>query len=184
MAWEDYEVSSGSSGDDFAVLAYHCPLVSLVEQAHALHMEIAAPESTPDEVADSLDRRVLPGMRYNRRLGNIYSGSLYASLLGLLEGCEPPPGSRAGCFSYGSGACGEFFSARTTSASGAALREAEAGRCLDERTAVDFDAYLELLDASAAQLAASDLTLTPTAGPTPRLALTGIDNHHRRYEWA
>src|SRR5690625_3571060 len=47
---------------------------------------------------------------YNKDVGNIYTGSLYLSLLSLLEQKEDlEAGSRIGLFSYGSGAVGEFF---------------------------------------------------------------------------
>lgn len=183
LAWEDYETATGATIDQFRLLAYHCPLVSLVEGAHALHMEIAAPDGTPDEVSASLTERVLPGMRYNRRLGNIYSGSLYASLLGLIESSAPAPGDRVGCFSYGSGACAEFFAGRTTASSQAAATAADAAAHLDARCTVDYDTYLRLLDQTEAQLVAQELTLRPTAAATQRLALTEIRNHHRQYEW-
>src|SRR5699024_823548 len=47
---------------------------------------------------------------YNRNIGNIYTGSLYLSLLSLLEQKEDlQAGAKIGLFSYGSGAVGEFF---------------------------------------------------------------------------
>ena len=48
---------------------------------------------------------------YNKKIGNIYTGSLYLSLISLLEQAEDlEGGDRIGLFSYGSGAVGEFFS--------------------------------------------------------------------------
>ena len=46
----------------------------------------------------------------SRHVGNIYTASLYMSLLSLLEKGSLPAGSLIGLFSYGSGAMGEFYS--------------------------------------------------------------------------
>ena len=48
---------------------------------------------------------------YNRYVGNIYTGSLYLSLISLLETRDLKGGQTIGLFSYGSGSVGEFFSA-------------------------------------------------------------------------
>ena len=48
---------------------------------------------------------------YNRYVGNIYTGSLYLSLISLLETRELKGDQTIGLFSYGSGSVGEFFSA-------------------------------------------------------------------------
>src|SRR5699024_5596886 len=49
--------------------------------------------------------------KYSRDIGNIYTASLYLSLISLLEQQENlKDGARIGLFSYGSGAVGEFFS--------------------------------------------------------------------------
>ena len=48
---------------------------------------------------------------YNRYVGNIYTGSLYLSLISLLETRDLKGDQTIGLFSYGSGSVGEFFSA-------------------------------------------------------------------------
>ena len=45
---------------------------------------------------------------YNRYVGNIYTGSLYLSLISLLENRSLKGGQTIGLFSYGSGSVGEF----------------------------------------------------------------------------
>ncbi len=48
---------------------------------------------------------------YNKRIGNIYTGSLYLSMLSLILNSENiKAGDKIGMFSYGSGAVAEFFS--------------------------------------------------------------------------
>ena len=69
--------------------------------------------------ADLYDAMVAPGTRLGQRLGNLYAGSLYGSLVSLLCHVDPGdlPGKRIGFFSYGSGLTSTFFSA--TAAAGA-----------------------------------------------------------------
>lgn len=59
------------------------------------------------------DARVEPSLGLSRRIGNIYSGSMYLGLASLLENAPSRAalaGSRVGFFSYGSGASARVFS--------------------------------------------------------------------------
>jgi hypothetical protein len=59
-------------------------------------------------------QKVEPSLHFARRVGNIYSGSLYAALASLLDAARVDgnnlAGKRIGFFSYGSGASGAVFS--------------------------------------------------------------------------
>jgi hydroxymethylglutaryl-CoA synthase len=58
-------------------------------------------------------RRIEPSLGLSRRIGNIYSGSLYLALASLLESATSRAalaGTRAAFFSYGSGASARVFS--------------------------------------------------------------------------
>lgn len=46
---------------------------------------------------------------YNRKVGNIYTGSLYLSLISMLYNANLKDNSKIGLYSYGSGAVAEFF---------------------------------------------------------------------------
>ena len=65
-----------------------------------------ADETTQDRLNSSYQDAV----DYNRYVGNIYTGSLYLSLISLLETRDLKGGQTIGLFSYGSGSVGEFFS--------------------------------------------------------------------------
>ena len=67
-----------------------------------------------EEVDEADQERLLTNYKsstlYNRKVGNIYTGSLYLSLVSLLEQSDQlNEGARIGLYSYGSGAVGEFF---------------------------------------------------------------------------
>ncbi|MBK6518772.1 MAG: hypothetical protein IPG04_32685 [Polyangiaceae bacterium] len=59
------------------------------------------------------EQRIAPSLSLSRRIGNIYSGSMYLGLASLLETAkdrEALKGRRVGFFSYGSGASARVFS--------------------------------------------------------------------------
>src|SRR5690606_33436145 len=64
------------------------------------------------ETQDRLKEHYASSIKYNRRVGNVYSASLYLSLISLLENSNLKEDSKLGLFSYGSGAVGEFFTMR------------------------------------------------------------------------
>ena len=66
-------------------------------------------EETIKRLMDNFESSKQLGMN----VGNIYTASLYMSLLSLLENAKLAPNSLIGLFSYGSGAMAEFFSGNT-----------------------------------------------------------------------
>jgi 3-hydroxy-3-methylglutaryl CoA synthase len=144
MAWNEYKGAAGDISFErhFNYMTYHTPLISLIEKAHQLLVEDDRDTATKDEIADSFDRMVNPSLVYNREVANTYSGSLYIAIAGLLESASSlKPGDRIGCFSYGSGACSEFFSGIV----GETAREIVAAKRIGERLAarrkVSFEEY-------------------------------------------
>ena len=67
-----------------------------------------------DKICNSIadyDNKVLPSTRLGREIGNIYTGSLYAGLMSLVEEKgKNLDGQRAILFSYGSGSAATMFS--------------------------------------------------------------------------
>lgn len=81
-------------------VCYHVPFCKMAKKAHA-HLFGAI----------SYDAQVAPSLALNARVGNIYTGSLYLALAGLLSAqAHDLAGARIGMFSYGSGCTSEFFS--------------------------------------------------------------------------
>jgi len=103
--WEQYKEKTGLELKDFEAICYHMPYTK---------MGLKALRTVLDEASEEDQERLLANYEiskgYNKNIGNIYTGSLYLSLLSLLEQKEDlEAGSRIGLFSYGSGAVGEFF---------------------------------------------------------------------------
>lgn len=70
-----------------------------------------AVEGTDEETNARLMDSFTAAKELNANVGNIYTGSLYLSLLSLLENGRLKAGDLVGLFSYGSGAMAEFYSA-------------------------------------------------------------------------
>lgn len=88
---------------DFKALCFHIPYTKIGLKA----LQTVADEETHPELFDMYRKSTI----YNRRVGNIYTGSLFLSLQSLLEFGDLKSGDLIGLFSYGSGAVAEFFSA-------------------------------------------------------------------------
>jgi 3-hydroxy-3-methylglutaryl CoA synthase len=124
LAWENFRLAhlrsnrptSRSNGDlnfwrHFDYVAYHTPFISLIERAHQLLLEGENHELAAEVAAAHFEKMVGPSLGYIRELGNIYSGSIFVALAGLIENAPIlEPTTRIGAFAYGSGACAEFFS--------------------------------------------------------------------------
>lgn len=104
--WQRYKEKSGRDISDFKALAFHLPFTKMGLKA----LRDVLPEANDEQQAALLDEFEASRV-YNKRIGNLYTGSLYLSLYSLLENSQSlEAGDRIGMFSYGSGAEGEFYS--------------------------------------------------------------------------
>ena len=104
--WQRYKEKSGRDISDFKALAFHLPFTKMGLKA----LRDVLPEANDEQQAALLDE-FEASRAYNKRIGNLYTGSLYLSLYSLLENSQSlEAGDRIGMFSYGSGAEGEFYS--------------------------------------------------------------------------
>lgn len=105
-SWNEYAKRENTSLADFESLCFHVPFTKMGKKAL---------ESIIDDADETTQERLRAGYEdavyYNRYVGNIYTGSLYLSLISLLENHKLSSGQTIGLFSYGSGSVGEFFSA-------------------------------------------------------------------------
>jgi 3-hydroxy-3-methylglutaryl CoA synthase len=196
-AWVSYRCATGTSGaldERFHYMLYHTPLVSLVREAHRLLLEVDRVEVSSAELGESFDRMVGPALAHARELSNIYSGSVYALLAGLLDGdAELPPRTRVGICSYGSGSCAEIYGALVAESARATVRRHRIAAHLADRVPLDVAQYERLVLETDAVVVARDYE--PRRDFVPghfersyarheRLVLLRVENHHRRYGWS
>lgn len=192
LAWADYRERTGGTRreSDFAHLLFHTPLFSLAERAHAALLEAADEDVAPETLAASFERRVLPALVWNALIANVYSGSLYVSLAGLLATHDVPVGSRLALFSYGSGACAELFSGVVQPGARAAVLAMGIEEQLRARRPVSVSEYEVLVAAHQESLVMTSVTPDPFVFPglfeehyagRGRLVLESVKNHQRTY---
>ena len=100
-----YRKQTGLKTSDFTALLYHLPFVKMGFKANEWAIT-AQDEKTKKHLTENFTAAA----RYGKEVGNIYTASLYLSLLSLLENAKLPANAKIGLFSYGSGAMGEFYS--------------------------------------------------------------------------
>ena len=87
---------------------YHAPFGGITLRAHRAAMRRLGVRGR-DEVGADFQRRILPTLAFNRRMGGTYGSSVFISLLGLAS-TEAVDGRRVTIYAYGSGSCAETYS--------------------------------------------------------------------------
>lgn len=175
-AYDDYKAQVKASAVPEHML-FHAPFPHMARKAHR---RLMVHQGHTDEIflADDYRRRVEPSLWANRRVGNIYTGSLYLSLAAL---CEQEGDDLTGChaalFSYGSGSCSEYFTGRF----GQAVARPGLQAMLDARDSIGVSRYEVLSDASLAleQNQSFCEDIAPRKGQP--FTFLGIRDHERVY---
>lgn len=124
---------------DFDALIYHLPFTKMGMKA----LKIAL-EDQDSDVQLKLKQSFEASAKYSRQVGNIYTASLYMSLLSLLEKGHLLAGQRVGLFSYGSGAMGEFFAGKLVAGYKNQLHMGKHQLMLDSRRKLSIAEYEEI----------------------------------------
>lgn len=174
----------------FGYLAFHTPFGGMVKGAHRNLMRKLA-QAKPREIEEDFERRVMPGMAYCQRVGNIMGATTMLSLASTIENGTFDAPKRIGGFSYGSGCCSEFFSGVARKEGQERLRAMGIKERLDRRYELSMDEYDSLLEGSAAvRFGTRNVKLDASFLPQARKAMGGetlflkeIKEFHREYEW-
>ncbi|MEM6305879.1 MAG: hydroxymethylglutaryl-CoA synthase [Pseudomonadota bacterium] len=166
-AWKDYQAGGGLAYEDFSHFCYHIPFSRMGEKANSRLAKANGAALDPD--------KIMPGLVYNRQVGNCYTASLYLAMISVLEnGQGDQAGNAIGLFSYGSGATGEFFDARVLPGYGAHLFQDRHLDLLQNREAVSYDDYVALWQET-------DLSQGTPDRAKGRFRLTGTESDKRIY---
>lgn len=135
-SWNEYKRRESKSLSDFESLCFHVPFTKMGKKAL---------DSIINDTDETTQARLTSGYEdavyYNRYVGNIYTGSLYLSLISLLENKTLKPEQTIGLFSYGSGSVGEFFSATVVEGFEQHLDKKAHQALLNERQEVSVEEY-------------------------------------------
>lgn len=174
-AWANYQKETARTLDDFAAVNFHLPYTKMGLKA----LRTALP-AVSEEAQKRLLLRYHESTIYSRRIGNIYTGSLYLALISLLENTTAlHAGDRLGMFSYGSGAVGEFYSAVLQDGYGDFLAGKRHVQELDARTQLTVPEY-EAMFNNKVPYAPDDYQTDPQA-QAGAFRLDGVVKQERQY---
>jgi len=197
-AYKDYVASNGNGdGSDFdsafAHNCYHTPFPGMAFQAHRTLCNLVKPRSKT-EIRESFTKKVLPSLRYARRVGSTYGASNFLGICGIVAcPADIRPGERISFFTYGSGAIGEFYSGIICPEASEVVTKMGIDAALDARREVDVPEYEEIEKQREACIERD--TYTPDfslpAGwydqhyvGKRKLVLRQVKDFYRTYEWS
>lgn len=123
--------------NDFKALCFHTPYTKMGFKALKTVLD-QVDEDKQNELLSHYEKSTL----YSRYVGNLYTGSLYLSLLSLLSLDDSlQSDDLIGLFSYGSGASGEFFTAKLVPGFKEHLPIAEMEQLFKQRHRLTVDEY-------------------------------------------
>ncbi|WP_217563168.1 hydroxymethylglutaryl-CoA synthase family protein [Paenibacillus sp. GbtcB18] len=99
--------------DTFQYLAFHTPFGGMIKGAHRSMMRKLY-RAKPQEIEEDFKARVVPGLTYCQRVGNVMGATSLVSLASTIDNGDFKTPKRIGCYSYGSGCCSEFYSGVAT----------------------------------------------------------------------
>ncbi|WP_100011505.1 hydroxymethylglutaryl-CoA synthase [Lentibacillus sediminis] len=173
--WNQYKEKSGLTLGDFEAICYHLPYTKIGLKA----LRTILTEADEDK-QERLQTNYKASSQYNRNVGNIYTGSLYLSLLSLIEQKKDlPAGARIGLFSYGSGAVGEFFSGVLQPGFQEHLHVQQHEELFASRKEISVAEYEEIFQ-NTLPADGSDIELNTQDDPAA-ICLSGVKDHMRQY---
>ena len=140
-------VDGADFANTFAYLAMHTPFGGMIKGAHRDMMRKFV-KANPKEAEADFARRVVPGLNYCQRVGNIMGATTMLSLFSTIDNGDFDTPQRVGVFSYGSGCCSEFFSGVVTKEGQQRVRAMGFKKQLDKRYELSMDEYERLLRGS------------------------------------
>ncbi len=175
--WEEYKNRTNHSLSDFSAFCFHLPYSKMGRKAL-----LPVLENESEELATKLLKNYDLSTDYTKNIGNIYTGSLYLSLMSLLDHSDNTlkENDLIGFFSYGSGAVGEIFSGRLVPGYENFLMKEEHIAMLDERYDLSIEEYEAIFNK---ELPKTDGThpLSEAKYDKSLFYLSSITDHQRHY---
>jgi hydroxymethylglutaryl-CoA synthase len=173
---------------------YHMPFGGMAWRAHKTLLRLIDATVSTKDAWTNFERKGLAAARYARRMGATYSSSTFIGLLGLLDGTpDAQPGERVSVFSYGSGCCSEFYSAKLGADACAVSAAADLQAKLDERRVATVVEYENVERQRSAWIDCGEYDVpTDTLGDwydrfysgRKRLVFRGMSDFYRQYAWS
>lgn len=128
----------------FDYLVFHTPFGGMVKGAHRAMMRKLYKASTK-EIESDFNNRVMPGIEYCRRVGNLCGGTVFLNMISTIAHGDYSQPKRLGVFSYGSGCCSEFYSGVVTEEGQIRVQKMNTGKMLEQRYKLSIEEYEKIL---------------------------------------
>lgn len=193
QAYSEYQkrVEGADYKTSFQYLAFHTPFGGMIKGAHR-NMMRKLYKTAPADIELDFQQRVVPGLTYCQRVGNVMGGTSLLSLLSTIANGDFSSPKRIGIFSYGSGCCSEFYSGVATAASQQYLTDQKIKQKLDSRYLLSMDEYDAIFEGNGS-IKFGTRNVKANHGIVPgfipemtkqkRLILDCIKEYHREYVW-
>jgi hydroxymethylglutaryl-CoA synthase len=181
--YAQYCLTSNLGWRDWRRLLFHVPFPKMAFKAfQKVHeMESSCRNGDFPDLETAYAELTHPALWANIEVGNIYSGSLYLSIAGLLEREDRQiENARIGLFSYGSGCCAEFFSGLVGPDAGAWRDRIGIVDALERRVEVDYQSYLDLRTRNVTR-SRNGSFVDMVNGGSDSVRFMGVNDHMRIY---
>ena len=178
----------------FQKLVFHTPFAGMAFQAFRSLNGIVGSGKKKSELRADFETKVLPALRISRLVGSCYASSNYAGIVSLLLGCDDlQAGDRVGFYAYGSGAIGEFYSAKVCAGAKEKLEQLQILEKLEERYAATVAEYEqnEAIRDSYVENSDFEPDFSVPGGVYEKFyrgkglyVLKSVKNYQRNYEWS
>jgi len=184
----DVVPDDGMVNERLARICYHVPFCKMARKAHqqvrrcdledaGVAWDEAAIEAEAPRAAAAFRKQVEPSLGLCARVGNIYTGSLYLGLAGLLHAqAASLVGERIGLFSYGSGCTSEFFSGVVAPGAPDRIAAARLTELLVARERISIPEYERIM-----ALPPTAPLVSPSHASDDTVRFLGVTNHQRQY---
>jgi len=167
---------------------YHVPFVKMAAKAHHRHFEVDAGEQIDkdserfEDVKKSFAEKTGPWLSLNAIVGNIYTGSLFLSLIDLLRNSMSADLKQISIFSYGSGCAASMNIAYPTPGFENFKNRINPEPELIERKKLSIDEYENIMKISdSLDMGSTDEFSASEWDLTSDFLYLGTRNHIRRY---
>lgn len=139
---KEYQKRTNKTLANAEAICFHIPYTKMGKKALQTVLD-TVDESTSNRLLDYYEESIL----YSKRIGNMYTGSLYLGLISLLENSQKlKAGQELWFYSYGSGAVCEMFSGTLVAGFEKQLLTKEHQEMLAKRTQLTVDQYETLFE--------------------------------------
>lgn len=168
-----FEKETGITPENFDAICYHTPFPKIAFKANDYILK-----TSPNNLKKHNFKDISAQIKYNSVIGNVYTASLYLSLISLLENSkESLHNKNIGMFSYGSGSTAEFFTLTLSDSYEMKLHQEYHANIIKSRKEISYESYLNFHNFEYT----NEITLPKYTKSSIRLA--AIKNNIRNYEF-